>query len=177
MIKEVIFKHQKAATLIIIAALIYFCYQFSFKKTIAAMLLHQKLSKEVNAQDTGVQSTLSIMEQKQIAYTKIIKSYVVKKSSRENTMWQTISGLALQHQVSISFQPPKLETDTSLSKSQFNQEYHFNSSYSNLIRLLDTLHHVQQIGKVTRVKIFKDHRDTESNDGLIMELGFVGLEK
>ena len=174
MIKKWMAGNERKTLWLAIVLLLYITYQLSIKKTIEALALNSQMQEEVDKAGTGEQSTALLLEQKNMAYQQLLKAYRVKKEDREQRMWQTISGLAMYNGVQISFTPQLDKTDTISSDHIAKTDFSFKGKYPALIKLLDTLHHTSQIGKIAAVRIATQKNIDQTE--LLMKVDFVGVE-
>jgi hypothetical protein len=172
--------YQNKRIILIIGMLVvgYIAYQLSFKYVVSAFWLNSDLQNE-KANITNLDSSFPQVSSTNTFYLTVLKGYSVKQEDRENELWQSISGMALNNSVKISFVPNAIApTDTTaLLKNIVQQQFTFKGNYFNLVKLLDTISRSREIGKIADLKIFtkRDALDSDGSGQLTINLTMIGV--
>lgn len=173
-------KNKKIVLILLMLAVTYLAYQFSFEKAISAFALNRQLKA---AQQPGQEPDAAFpqLERKHAFYQSVLKGYKVRTEDRENRLWQSVSAMAIAKNVEINFSPNIItaEKDTSeIARGIVSQKFIFKGSYFNIVKLLDTLAKSSGIGKIAGAKLMKKtvNGNEEKTDKLNLELQLVGKE-
>ncbi|RQO65407.1 hypothetical protein DBR40_23940 [Pedobacter sp. KBW01] len=180
MLAKLNLKNKKIVLALLMLAVVYLAYLFSFEKAISAVALNQQLKA---AQQPGQEPDAAFpqLERKHAFYQSVLKGYKVRHEDRENRLWQSVSAMAIAKNVEINFSPNinGAEKDTSeIARGIVAQKFIFKGSYFNIVKLLDTLAKSRGIGKIAGAKLVKKiaNGNEEKTDKLSLELQLVGKE-
>lgn len=166
----------KKKYLVLIGAMIfvlYVCFVFSFRATLAAINLNRKLKSEhIEVEKLG--GDIQIVR-KHNYYSTAVRGYKLKKEDWENRLWNTVSGMALANNVSIGFVPnPVNVTDTLVLNGLAMQQFSFKGNYFNLVKLLDTMSKTSG-ARIADLKLLNSKDEKADADKLSMHITLVAL--
>jgi len=154
-----------AVTIIMLLA----TWQLAFKKTIAAWQIHNDLKKQiVQTTDGGYQP--GYLDRKSINLDKIISLYKADTINYRSNSLSSISSIAEKENVKLAEVPSQ---DVAYHSNQFViQKLSFDGDYFPLLKTLNKLQNLQQIGVIRSAIIRKQARygSDEDSKKVIMEV-------
>lgn len=159
---------------------IYISYIFSFKHTFDAISLNKQLSNESSDGELLTVSHPQLENQHRF-YLNALKPYHVKKEDWENRLWQSLSGIAVNKGVNISFVPSvQGAIDTiAIQKGMIAQQFTLKGQYFNIIKLLDSVAKTSKIGRIAEFTLIAENeKGTEApSTQLTMRFSVVALAR
>jgi hypothetical protein len=171
--------YQKKKIMLILGMMVicYMAYQLSFKQALTAFMLSKELQKE-KVGVSNFDSSFPQVSKANAFYLSALKGYNVKQEDRENRLWQSVSGMAIANDVSISFAPNlTLVSDTLTIRKGIINEFTFKANYFSIVKLIDTISRSKEIGKISYLKLSSKKDAEKGKDELTLNLSLVGLER
>jgi hypothetical protein len=176
MLNNLTFKHKKA--LLLAGCLLFLCiaYSFSFSKACEAFKINRQLLNQ-QLSTHQLDNAYPQLENEHRFYVNALRLYQVNNDDRENRLWQTVSSIAINKNVKISFTPAQsLTTDTSATQQLLKNQFNFKGSYVNCVLLLDSLSKNREIGLISHLKLLAQKQE-HSEKELILQLTLSAIPK
>lgn len=158
-------------------ALLLLCWFLAFNKTFEAVQLNHRLKSEsANADDISFNPVYT--KRKLDALDGILKGYKIDGQWNDK-LWMQSSAIAAKYGISVDFTLNKPIAEADSTAAGQSQSLYFYGRYVQLVKMVDTLEGLKEIGKIAALQVKAPKADIGgARDGkCVLRVDFKGLIK
>lgn len=154
------------------------CWFLAFGKTYEAIKINHELSGQIPTEEDIAFNPIHT-ERKLAALAQILKSYQVNETEWSNQLWMKASAVAMKQHIGIDYALTRPEAERNSTQLGLTETLTCYGDYRQLVRLIDTLEKMPQIGKISalQVKAPKEEATGERARQCILKIAFKGFNK